>query len=573
MSFPHPRNFQTVPRRKAEVTIRDGYKRIKDVYIPTRDGSELCGNVYLPTNTDVQKFPVLLSIGPYGKDIHFAEFGKPETDMYANMAKAIVPLGPDACFETPDPILWCKDHGYAILRVDVRGSGGSPGVLDPFGVGRTELIDEDSEGLDCYDVVEWAGTQEWSTGKVAMCGISYLGMACYWAAMHQPPHLSAIVPYEALTDKYADTTRQGGLWHSGFQSHWFNNIIVPTQYGKLEGLSEEQLAKQRFDFTKLATEWVWRSEGPWPVFDRVRDLAKIKVPMLTAGNWMDSEVHLPGNPRSFEQASSEWKFLEMHTGNHLAAYYDPDQIQRQLQFLDFFLKGKKNNGLPSAPRIDLLIRRGTENFYRVESAWPPKDAIQTPLYLAPKNSLSFDQYEASSVDDAISYAGLTGTNVFQTEPLKEKLEILGFPHLDLTVSTDAKDMDIFVYFYVIDPNGKKLVFRGNHDEPAVSFIRSWYRLSNRTLSSTSTPDRPVLEQMKPAPVEKNQWYDVKVPVVCTSMIIEPGHRLAIALRANDEEEIIPPMRHVGPDRTEDLLSGTNRIRLGGKLVLPIVKRP
>ena len=420
--------------------------------------------------------------------------------------------------------------------------------------------------------MEWAGTQEWSSGKVAMCGISYYGMACYWAAMQQPPHLSAIIPYEALTDKYGDVVRQGGLWHTGFQKHWYNNIVVPQQYGRLEGLSEDQLAKQRFDYDALATNWVWRSEGPWPVFDRIRDLSKIKVPMLTAGNWIDSEVHLPGNPTSYEQASSEWKFLEMRTGNHLSTYYETDQIQRQLKFLDYFLKGKTDNGLNGSPRIDLLIRKGTESFYRAECAWPPTDASRTLLYLAPNESLSFEQHRTSSADDALSYAGLTGVNFFQTEPLNEKLEILGFPHLDLTVSTDAKDMDIFIYFYVIDPEGEKLVFRGNHDEPAVSFIRSWFRLSHRTLSSKSTPDRPVLDQMQPAPVEANEWYNVKIPVVCTSMIIEPGHRLAIALRANDEEEIIPPMRHVGPDRPEELFSGINRIKLGGKLVLPIVKR-
>lgn len=391
--------------------------------------------------------------------------------------------------------------------------------------------------------------------------------------MQQPPHLTAIVPYEALTDVYGDVCRQGGLWHSGFQKHWFNNTVIPTQYGRLEGLSEDQLAKQRFDYNELATRWVWRSEGPWPVFDRVRDLAKIKVPMLTAGNWMDSEVHLPGNPTSFERASSTWKFLEMHTGNHLAAYYEEGQIQKQLQFLDFFLKDKKKNGLKDSPRIDLLIRRGIKGFHRTEGAWPPKDAVQTPLYLAPNESLSFNQYKASSTDDALSYAGLTGVSFLKTEPLKEKLEILGFPHLDLTVSTDAKDMDIFVYFYVLDPNGEMLEFRGNHDEPAISFLRSWFRLSHRTLSNKSTPYRPMLDQMKPASVEANKWYDIKIPVVCTSMIIEPGHRLAIALRANDEEEIIPPMRHIGPDRPEGLLAGTNRIRLGGKLLLPAVRRP
>ncbi|KAK4044336.1 Alpha/Beta hydrolase protein [Parachaetomium inaequale] len=572
MSFPHPGDFETAPRRKTEETIRDGYKRIKDVYIPTREGSEICCNVYLPLRDQPEKFPVLLTLGPYGKDIHFSEFGLPHTDMYSNMAKDIEPLGPDACFETPDPVLWCKEHGYAVVRCDVRGSGGSPGVLDPFGIGRTELIDDDSEGNDAYDVVEWAGTQDWSTGKFAMCGISYFGMSCYWAAMHQPPHLAAIVPYEALTDMYGDVCRQGGLWHAGFQKHWFNNIIVPQQYGRVEGLSEEQLAKQRFDYEALAQNWIWRREGPWPVFDRIRDLSKINVPILTAGNWMDSEVHLPGNPTSFEKASSEWKFLEMHTGNHLGAYYEPAQIERQVVFLDHFVKGKTDNGLQDAPRIDLLIRRGTHNFYRAENSWPPKDATCTPLFLAPNETVSFQPYEASSNDDAISYAGLTGRSLFQTAPMKENLEILGYPYLELTVSTDAKDMDLFVYFYVIDPDGNKLVFRGNHDEPAVSLVRSWFRLSHRALSSKSTPDRPVLDQMKREAVERNKYYDVKIPIPPTSIIVEPGHRLAVALRAGDEEEIIPPMRHVGPDGSDDLLSGTNKIVLGGKVVVPVVKR-
>lgn len=133
-------------------------------------------------------------------------------------------------------------------------------------------------------------------------------------------------------------------------------------------------------------------------------------------------------------------------------------------------------------------------------------------------------------------------------------------------------MDLFIYFYIINPQGEKLVFRGNHDEPAVSFLRSWFRLSHRTLSTKSTSDRPVLDQHEPAAIEANKWYNVKVPVVCTSMIVEPGHRLAIAIRASDEEEIIPPMRHIGPDRPETVFSGTNRIKLGGMLVLPTVKR-
>lgn len=112
-------DFQSVQRRETQTTARDGYSLVKDVYIPTRDGSELCANIYLPSpqgSAQEQKFPILLTIGPYGKDIHFSDFGKPFTDMYANMAKAIEPLGPDACFETPDPVVWVS---RIIVRISV----------------------------------------------------------------------------------------------------------------------------------------------------------------------------------------------------------------------------------------------------------------------------------------------------------------------------------------------------------------------------------------------------------------------------------------------------------------------
>nr|RBQ84083.1 hypothetical protein FVER53263_20651 [Fusarium verticillioides] len=99
------------------------------------------------------------------------------------MYKHIKPLGPDACFELCEPLLWCQEYGYAILRVDERGIGNSEGRLDPFGLGRSFDIQADAEGQDLYDVVEWAAAQSWSNGKVAFSGISYYGMVGYWAAM------------------------------------------------------------------------------------------------------------------------------------------------------------------------------------------------------------------------------------------------------------------------------------------------------------------------------------------------------------------------------------------------------
>lgn len=114
MSFPFPKDFKTVPRRKTEEINRNGYKCIKDIYIPLRDGGEICANAYLPIRDKPEKFPVLLTLGPYGKDIFFGDFGKPHTDMYSNMAQAIKPLGPDACFECPDPIIWVSTFIFAV---------------------------------------------------------------------------------------------------------------------------------------------------------------------------------------------------------------------------------------------------------------------------------------------------------------------------------------------------------------------------------------------------------------------------------------------------------------------------
>ena len=97
----------------------EGYTRIKNVYIKLRDSIELCADVFLPfsASKDGSKVPVICSLGPYGKDIPVLEFGLPATSKYADMYKRIKPLGPDACFELADPILWVSS-GYAYIRAN-----------------------------------------------------------------------------------------------------------------------------------------------------------------------------------------------------------------------------------------------------------------------------------------------------------------------------------------------------------------------------------------------------------------------------------------------------------------------
>lgn len=327
-------------------------------------------------------------------------------------------------------------------------------------------------------------------------------------------------------------------------------------------------------YTDLETMWKYRTEGVWPILDRVRDLRKIKVPMMSAGNWTDAEVHLPGNINAFLNASSKVKFLEMHTGNHLAAYYNPEQIKRQRWFLDYNLKA---TSLPpevaNEAQIALIIRKGDKNFYRSEPSWPPFDVSYDTFFCGPDKKLSTVQPIAAAYPPKfLEYPGLTGSVNFETDPFSTDYEILGHPHFELELSTNAKDMDLFVYFYNINPQGEKVIIAGNHDEPCRSFNRGLIRLSQRSLAPTSEVHIPILSQNGPDPVEKDVWYKVKVAMPPTSMVFEPGHKFGVTFRAGDEEDTLPALQHFGKDRAPGLLEGMNRIRYNAKLVIPTVKR-
>lgn len=104
-----PVTLASLPRRQTVSEDVDGlYTKIKDVYVTMRDGVELCLNIYLPfaASKDGEKVPVIASMGPYGKDIPVLEFGAPKTDIYIRMLRNVSPIGPDACFELADPMIW-----------------------------------------------------------------------------------------------------------------------------------------------------------------------------------------------------------------------------------------------------------------------------------------------------------------------------------------------------------------------------------------------------------------------------------------------------------------------------------
>ena len=225
----------------------------RDVPVPVDDGIVLRADVFRPPGPG--RHPVLLSYGPYAKGLAFQ-------DGYADQWRLMVSQHPDVArgtstaqqnWEVADPEKWVPD-GYACVRVDSRGAGRSPGVLDPFAPRETR---------DLYECIEWAAAQPWSTGKVGLTGISYYAMNQWHVAALQPPHLAAICVWEGAADFYRDATHHGGILCT-FWRNWYDKQVTVVQHGMgergprsqvtgepvagPETLSEAELAAARVPF-------------------------------------------------------------------------------------------------------------------------------------------------------------------------------------------------------------------------------------------------------------------------------------------------------------------------------------
>lgn len=400
-------------------------------------------------------------------------------------------------------------------------------------------------------------------------------MTGYWAAMQKPPHLSAVVTYESSVDLY-QAARKGGILGANFQIHWYNNIVIPQQSGS-GTLSAEELAANRVDYPGLVEKDEYPDGDSWRILKDLRKLSDIEVPIYISGNWTDSEIHLPGNIRAYNDVSSKHKWLEMHTGNHLALYYDPEHVKLQKSFFDYFLKDDSNSDILSVPRIRLVTHHGNQTLYHEEKAFPPADAEDVSFYLTPSGTLSLARPSTNN-KKRFEYLGLTGSVTFELDQVfTEPFEILGTPYVELEVATEAEDQDIFLTLRAFNSDGKVFILEGNHSEPNEHFAKGYWRLSHRDEvdagfknQKVKVPKQPVVSR---SPVKKGQVYHVTIPFLPAAFLFDQGQKLSLEIGAEDTHSTIPPMRHDGGDREPGRFGGKNIVFSGGRLVLPKVKRP
>ncbi len=547
----------------------------RDVSIIMDDGLELRADVYRP-NTDVP-VPVLMTMGPYGKGVRYQDHYKHSWDFLTKAHPDLLERSQHRwlTWETVDPEIWLP-WGYAVVRVDSRGAGRSPGYLD---------ILSPRETLDYYHAIEWAGTQVWCNGKVGLNGISYYAINQWHVAALQPPHLAAMIPWEGAADSYRDFFRHGGILSNKFLETWYPRQITAVQHGNASGpqdpwleqsatgperLSEAQLFANRMGTLanvrsrEMDDDW-YRSRSP--------DWSKVVVPFLSAANWAGFGLHPRGNFTAFTQAASPDKWLECHPGRHEEWFYLDYGMQLQKRFFDFYLKGEQN-GWQQEARVLLNIRRPFTDKVelRKESGWPLERTNWTKLYLdAEVGELSW--HPPSHVGSAAFNAG-TEYIRWLSLPLEQETEITGPLSLTLHISSSTEDADLFVTLQAFSPEGTEVEFPGTVD-PHTPLAQGWLRASHRKLcEKRSLPHQPFHPHDDKQPLKPGEIYEVVIEIWPTCIVLPARFRLALDIRGSDfardkGPEGNFPYRGSGPwlhddpcDRPKAIYAGTTTIHTG-----------
>jgi len=329
--------------------------------IPMRDGIHLAADVFLPRGSG--PWPAILVRTPYSRK----SYGMRSYRYFVY-------------------------RQYAVVLEDVRGRYGSQGVFGSI----------DQEGADGSDTINWIAAQPWSNGRVAMAGSSYLGMAQWWAAVENNPHLAAITPMDAGDDEYLDRSYSpGGALQLGHRLIWLTqNFTPPSAVRRRDTAYLRHLPLLTADEAAVGTVLPqWRDILNHPSYDQywrklsIRDqLERVQVPVLSFGGWFDA--YAEGDLDAFSRLAAQGKAIETWIGPwwHNPALKFPTRDfgplaipairSKQAAWFDRWLKRSREDRNADLFRPTLHIFVMGPNIWREEHEWPLARTRYTPLYLA-----------------------------------------------------------------------------------------------------------------------------------------------------------------------------------------------
>ena len=317
-------------------------------YVKMRDGVELAMTVRLPAGKKLSDgpFPTFIELSGYQTAAPNDLFASVAGQLAGKPADPLAPASSTAVGSLIGPLL-----GFAVVSVQMRGSGCSGGAFDLFDYPTT---------YDGYDAIEAVAAQDWVRGgKVGMGGISFSGITQLFTAGTQPPHLAAISPMSATDDTYTGTGYPGGIFNSGFAKTWIQERMddaepAPeggqvwarelTKMGDKHCIANQKLRLQTQDALKIQDEnpfrtpsvFAQRAPGPW--------LKHAKVPVFLIGQFQDEQTggHFAEAIPYLNHNKNVW--VSLQNGVH-ADSLGPSTITRWAEFMKLFVA----NEVPQIP--------------------------------------------------------------------------------------------------------------------------------------------------------------------------------------------------------------------------------
>jgi len=499
--------------KKATAALRK-VREIENVFIPLKDGTKLAARIWLPVDAEKNPVPAILEYLPYRKRDGTA---------------------PRDALTHP----WFAARGYAGVRVDIRGTGESDGVM------MDEYLKLEQD--DCLEVLAWIARQPWCTGKCGMIGISWGGFNGLQVAARRPPALKAVISLCSTDDRYADDVHYmgGSLLVDNFS--WASMMFSLQTYPPDPLLVGERWRKMWLErlekLPMLIDNWLkhQRRDAYWKHGSVCENYADITCAVYAVGGWADGYSNAV--PRLLAGLTCPKKGLVGPWAHRYPHFADPGPrigfLSECLRWWDQWLKGSDTGVMDepayrvwmqdwTAPKSGYAERPGR---WVAEPSWPSQNVkprylalnegglaakAEPGVRLAVPNHLAVgllaghwcpygvapDQPSDQSAEDGQSL-------VFDSEPLSEAVELLGAPVVELEVSADRPQAQLCVRLNDVAPDG--------------SSLRVTFGMLN--LTHHASHEKP--EALKPG-----KTYRIQIRMNDIAQTFPKGHRIRVALSAS-----------------------------------------
>jgi predicted acyl esterase len=377
-------------------------REIENVFIELEDGCRLAARIWLPADAEVDPVPAILEYLPYRK-----RDGTSERDALTHP--------------------YVAGHGYACVRVDMRGNGESDGLM----------LDEytEQEQDDALEVIEWIARQPWCTGAVGMIGISWGGFNGLQVAARRPPALKAVMTLCSTDDRYADDIHFMGGCLLNDNLSWASTMFAYSSRPPDPALLGErwrELWLHRLEHTVLLVEeWLrhQRRDRQWQHGSVCESFEAIQCPVYAVGGWADGYSN--AIPRLLAGLRVPRKGLIGPWAHRYPHFATPGPqigfLQECLRWWDQWLKGT-DTGIIDEPMYRVWLQESVPpqaeyeerpGRWVAEPSWPSLHVETHDFRLAPGQltSLSPSGYFSSQGDSSLSPSGSTRGSM---PPLREE---------------------------------------------------------------------------------------------------------------------------------------------------------